>query len=423
MNRTIISCATVPFLIAVAMVAACTADPGTDDGNEDEDETATGVNVSMTNATNTNTDPTIPGDGDGDGDSGDGDGDEDPGCGDVSIVPTYTPPNVMLVVDASGSMVANSWDHDLDPNTPDVTRWNSLHGVVTTVMDQFGTAMLAGIQRFPSADACPDATANSSNCYNSDSCIVGNVPEVGVGFDNGAAILAAIPGPDADNVAIVGGTPATKGITSAVNHLLDQDGANPNYILFITDGAANCMDGKVTPPLIEDYDENLPTTVESAYMDDAITTFVVGIDIIDLFTGDGIDGSPAANPFERLNDVAVAGGAPKNMGMDAEKFFNSTNQDELLDELSGIIDEITECVIDLNTTEEGPPPENQIPFVSFEVDGAMIEGPLTLEECMTMDGWAWLEYGTVVTFCGAPCDQFKLGTGVFDGTYGCPPPV
>ena len=419
MNRSILTCATVPFSIALMALVGCPADPPSTDTGETADETESGVNLTMTMTNNT-----IPGDGDplGDGDPTAGtESDDEMNCGEVSIVPEYTPPNVMLVVDASGSMVANSWDHDLDPNTPDVTRWNSLHGVVTTVMDQFGTAMLAGIQRFPSADACPDATQQSSNCYNSDSCIVGTEPEAGVGFDSGAAILSAIPGPNADNVAIVGGTPATKGINSAVGHLLTQGGSNPNYILFITDGAANCTPGLQVPPLIEDYDETLPTTVESAYMDESITTFVVGIDIVDELVGVGIDGSPEANPFERLNDVAVAGGAPKNGGMDVEKFFNSTNQDELLTELSTIIDTITECVIDLETTMEGPPNSDQVEYVTFEVDGVMIDGPLSAEDCATMDGWMWSVEYTEVTFCGIYCDQFKLGVGEFDGTYGCPP--
>jgi hypothetical protein len=46
------------------------------------------------------------GDGDGDGDGeGDGDGDGEMDCGTVQIAPQYVPPNVMIVVDASGSML------------------------------------------------------------------------------------------------------------------------------------------------------------------------------------------------------------------------------------------------------------------------------------------------------------------------------
>ncbi|KIG19292.1 Endo-1,4-beta-xylanase A precursor [Enhygromyxa salina] len=360
--------------------------------------------------------------GDGDGDpatSGDGDGDDGMNCGEVSIAPEYVPPNVVLVVDASGSMVINSWDHDLDDQTPDVTRWNSLHGVVVTVMDQFGPAMNAGIQRFPSEDACPNATQQSSNCYNADSCITNGMPEVGVALDNGAAIISAIPGANANSLEIVGGTPATRGMNSAVAHLEAQSPDLARYVLLITDGAANCTPGgQTTFDLIEVYDDTLAPTVEAAYMDSNITTFVIGIDIVDEYVGAGVDGSPEANPFVGLNEVALAGGAPKNGGNDAEKFFNSTNQDELLMALGDIFQDITECIIDLNSTEQGPPDPIQIPYVEFTSDGMKIP---KVEDCANEDGWTWLEEGVIVTFCGTYCDDFKTGGAVFDGTYGCPP--
>lgn len=415
MNRTIFSCVTLPLALALT---ACPADsPGTEDADE-----SSGI-ASLSNTGDGDGDPgdgdgDPTGDGDGEGD-GDGDGDDGMNCGEVSIAPEYVPPNVVLVLDASGSMVLNSWDHDLDDVTPDVTRWNSLHGVVTTVMDQFGAAMNAGLQRFPSENACPDATENNSFCYNADGCITNTMPEVSVALDNGAAIIGGIPPANAGSLEVLGATPATHGVNSAVTHLLTQPPELARYILLITDGAANCTPGGQSVfDLIELYDETLAPTVEAAYMDDNITTFVVGIDIIDAFVGAGVDGSPEANPFARLNDVALAGGAPKNGGNDAEKFFNSTNQDELLMALGDIIQEITECIIDLNDTEQGPPDPIQIPYVEFTADGMDVP---KVEDCATEDGWTWLEEGVIVTFCGSYCDDFKTGGAVFDGTYGCPP--
>ena len=371
--------------------------------------------------TQTTGDPTT-GDGEPD-DTTDTDSDSETGltCGEVSFEPAYTPPNVMLVLDASGSMVASSWDHDLDAQTPDVTRWRSLHDVVTSVLAPFGPTTLAGVQRFPSADACPDATLQSPNCDSADACIVGAAPEVGAALDNGAAILAALPGPDADSVEIVGATPASAAIRSTVEHLTSLGGDNPSYILLITDGAANCTPGLQVPALLEDYDETLPTTVEAAYQDDGITTYVVGVDIVDALVGVGVDGLPEANPFARLNDVAVAGGAPKNGGVDAEKFFNATNQGELLTAVSTILDAITECTIDLELAEFGPPDRPQVDYVEFTVDGQVIPGPLSAEECATMDGWAWSVEHTEVILCGVYCGQFERGEGAFEGAYGCPP--
>ncbi|PRP92362.1 von Willebrand factor type A domain protein [Enhygromyxa salina] len=413
MNRSMLICVTLP------LAAALTGCPSTPPGGGEEENDSTGITTFGTSGDgdgDSGDGDAGDGDGDpGDGDSGDGD-DDGPDCGEVSIIPEYVPPNVMLVVDASGSMVspANNWDHDLDEMTPDVTRWFSLHGVVDSVMSNFGPAMYAGIQRFPSADAC-----DPHPCYDITSCTVSGTPEVGVALDNAAEVLAAIPGPDATSEDIEGGTPATKGINSAINHLLD---SNPNlerYILLVTDGAANCNTDLPFPDYIESYDETLPTTVEAAFMNDNITTFVVGIDIIDELVGAGADGAPEANPFERLNDVALAGGAPKNGGMDTEKFFNATNQDELLAALEEILGNVTSCEIDLTMTEEGPPAPEQIPFVEFTSDGETVP---KIDNCDTEDGWTWVEEGLIVTFCGTYCTDFKNGAATFDGKYGCPPP-
>src|SRR5690606_178560 len=101
-----------------------------------------------------------------------------------------------------------------------------------------------------------------------------------------------------------------------------------------------------------------------------------------------------------------------------EKFFNSTNQDELLTALGGIIEQITECIIDLSVPPLMPPDPIQIPYVEFTADGAEVP---YVEDCENEDGWTWLEQGVIVTFCGTYCDDFKGGGAVFDGTYGCPP--
>jgi len=248
---------------------------------------------------------------------------------------------------------------------------------------------------------------------------VNSTPEVGVAPDNAAAILAAIPGADANNVEVVGGTPATAGFLSARSHLLMQPVDIPNYVLLITDGAANCVDGLPFPDFIETYDSNLQLEIGKAYTDDNIPTFVVGIDILDALVGAGNDGAPFANAFEELNEVALAGGFPKNMGNDPDKFFNTTNQQELLDAIQSILGEVTDCTIDLTMTPEGPPDPSQIPFVSFVVDGMTVPKVM---DCDTEDGWTWIVEGEIVTFCGSYCDDFKNGTAVFDGTYGCPPP-
>src|SRR5690606_16177385 len=104
-------------------------------------------------------------------------------------------------------------------------------------------------------------------------------------------------------------------------------------------GAANCKSGTVCMgipncPLLEDYDTDLPLVVGGAFTNDGIATYVIGIDIIDALQGAGSgNGTPEANPYEKLNEVAVAGGFPRP---GADKFYNATNEAELQTALEAI---------------------------------------------------------------------------------------
>src|SRR5690606_7332694 len=107
-------------------------------------------------------------------------------------------------------------------------------------------------------------------------CIVANTPEAGVAPDNGPGIIAAIPGPNDNGTQVEGATPATLAINSALNHLLGLPGDEPRYVVLITDGAANCTPGLFFPQSIESYDVTLAPTIDDAYVNDGIPTFVVG---------------------------------------------------------------------------------------------------------------------------------------------------
>jgi hypothetical protein len=360
-----------------------------------------------------------PGDGDpgdGDGDPGDGDpGDGDPGDGDGdACVPeqyaaSYEPPAVMLVVDASGSMVAFTWDHDVNPNTVNVTRWSSLRNVVQTIVNTYDDRFLAGIQRFPSAAAC-----DPNPCYNITACTTEATPEADIALNNAASILASIPAANATSTEIEGATPTTLGLESAINHLNQAAGDSPRYIVLVTDGAANCNTNLPFPDVIESYDETLPFVVEDAYQLDGIPTFVVGIGIVNMTVGAGADGSPEANPWVRLNDVAIAGGTALG---GAEKFYNADNQNELSSALDGIFSSLMACEIDLGTLPDGPPTPMQEPYVDLESNGQTIP---YVNSCADQNGWTWIEAGAVAELCGTYCDQFASDAASITVVYGCP---
>lgn len=435
----------IPSLLACGLITACgdsTGDGTGDEGLESIGPT-TGITETATETADgtgdTTSSTTAETTGDGDGDGGGCMADTDctnpanpkcdmesglcgPDCGDVNVTLEAEPPPVMLVLDKSGSMVTNSWDHDSDPGTPVETRWATLHRVTTFVLNGFENGIDFGAQLFPSTAACPQ-----SNCYNGDACLVNAAPEVGIAGSNGAAILAGIPVASAGAGVIKGGTPARAGILSAVDALNASANVGQPSIIFVTDGAANCGTDTTCVdafncPLLEVYDTALETEVAAAFAS-GITTYVVGIDIIDAVVGTGPgEGIPTANPNEELNKVALAGGAPAMGG--ADSFYNATNEAELQAALELIVGEVATCSIDLTKPPNTPPTQEQIDQnkVVFDIGGDVprLDG-VDLATCQggTVDGWIWVVEGELVEFCGSFCDTLK-STGVVDGTYECP---
>lgn len=398
----------------VFALAACPAAEKADDGNtQPEDTSNSGIfTVTATESETSDSQSTTPADSSDSGSDTSTTFDPD-NCGEVDFELIAVPPNVVLVLDKSGSMVSDNdadddgeldgfWDHDADPMTPVVSRWNSLYNVVDFVVTNFDAQINFGGVLFPSTEA--------TNQYGPNSCIVDDTPQVDVQPMAGDEILAAIPGPD--DVDIQGATPATAGVQTALDHLDTLDPTVPRFLILVTDGAANCSaDFPAAPELIENYDTNLPILVGTAFTDGEIPTFVVGIDIVDAEVGMGNDGVPLANTFVELNTVAEAGGRARP---GAEKFFNTVNEIELMEALGEIAGQVVSCTIPLD-----PAPLNP-DFVTVEIGGMSID---RVDDCATEDGWVFTNpdgpYESL-ELCGSACEAY-VEAGLVDATYGCPP--
>ncbi|MFN3182422.1 MAG: vWA domain-containing protein [Nannocystaceae bacterium] len=304
--------------------------------------TGTETSDPSTTSTTSATDP--------DGSGGSSSTGDELNCGEEEFVLEAVPPNVVLVLDKSGSMVFNSWDADNDPMTEEETRWRSLHDVVSFVVGSFEAEINFGAVLFPSTAAIEELGAGA--------CIVNAEPEVPVASNNADGVLDGIPSAGATST-IIGATPATAGIQTALTHLKTLDENIDRFMILITDGAANCgADADTTEcpgpgcGLMEVYDGNLPTVVGDAFTVDGVPTFVIGIDILDDLVGeDPNDGQVAANTFTELNTVAEAGGRAREGD---EKFFNATNEIELQDALSEIAGQVVSCTIPLSEEPTDP---------------------------------------------------------------------
>lgn len=316
-------------------------------------------------------------------------------CGEVDFKFTPVTPLVMLVLDKSGSMMTE-WDY----NGELVSRWLTLHDVVSTTVNALNETALFGLKLFPKYDATEFITGGA--------CDVDPDVEVTVAENNADAVIAAMPAAGAE---VLGGTPATEAFNNAVNHLNTWQTEDPKVIILVTDGAANCVGTSTNA-----YDDNFNTAVGTAYMNNEIPTYVVGIDIIDELD-DGQGGS-GVNLWEQLNDVADRGGVPKeDPNTPDERFYNAADGDSLQQAIDDISNQIESCVIDF----EGEiPPDPKL--VTVTVNGNVLD---QVTDCETESGWVWVNpdgpYDSV-ELCGGACETLKE-TGVADVTFGCPPPV
>jgi len=302
-------------------------------------------------------------------------------------------PNMMLVLDKSGSMVVNPggyWDHDNNANTPKITRWNSLYNVVELVVTKFNDKLNFGASLFPSVFA--------TNDYNANACKVNANVEIPVAAKNKDAILAGIPA--ALDTSLKGGTPTSAGMLAALNHLKTLPPEVPRAVLLVTDGAANCTMGAIPPPLFESYDNNVHTIVSDAYTKDKIPTYVVGIDTKNVISPVSPDGNPDnTNTYVKLNELAVQGGKPKNDPN--EKFYNTTNQIQLETALDAIIADALSCVIPLDP-EPAKPELTKVKILGVELK--------QITDCSKENGWLYTNPNgpyDAIELCGTACKSLK----------------
>lgn len=326
--------------------------------------------------------------GDGGGDDGAGSGGGDgadgadgadlgqPVCAREQFDLAVEPPSVMLVLDKSSSMSDERWLHDGQA----VTRWSSLHGVVSELLTTYDTTIDFGATLFPAADSGHWQEGFAAACG------VASAPDVATGSLTSAAILEAIPGPE---VAVQGATPASAGMATALQHLATVDHGQRAVVL-VTDGLANCAqegDGEMFL-----YDESLPVIVRAAHEELGIPTYVVGIDIRD----EWVDYAQA-NAHVALDEVARGGGVARG---DVTAYYAADDESALL----GAIDEIAariECTVTL---------EAAVPTAAtFDVwvdDEPMSE----VDDCAHEDGWRFTDatQRSTIELCGEACDALRV---------------
>jgi len=290
------------------------------------------------------------------------------------------PPDVLLVLDKSGSMSMESWNHDANVQTSPVTRWYSLHGVVSSIVTKFDETVNFGMKLFPRLGA--------GSYENTGACAVDPGVEVEIAPQNAAGVLSLLPPavPKVPEDVVLGGTPTKTGLQYAYTYLQALDPNLQRFALLITDGEiSKTCEGEV-------FKEALGAA-KNAYAQ-GIPTYVVGIDV---------DPSTSA----QLGALAVAGGKPNVNNPDG--FYQTSSQIELQAALQQIVDDTLSCVIDVV-----PEPDQPELFEVWIGDGQVA----AVADCNTEDGWVWTKPYAQVELCGQACLDLKKSQQV-EARYYC----
>ena len=313
------------------------------------------------------------GDAAGNGDGTNGGGDV-PICDEMEITASTIPPNLLLVVDKSGSM------EDPTSGNSGPTKMQDLKDAVHMLLTEGQGSIRFGWMYYPDCTSC-----------NQDYCDAGRV-SVEVGDDTVGAIRNRL-----DALGAAGGTPTGESLEAADAYFTGLgDQTHPSFVLLITDGLPTCPTGNGRDATQADAQRALEA-VEDLHSHQ-VDTFVIGL-------GEGVNNT---NP-QLLNDMALAGGRPRG---GQTKYYQANSLAELEAILSAIGGMVIGCNIALDVVPEFPA------WLWVYFDGQAVPK----DESHTK-GWDYDAQRNAIDFYGDYCDQLRNGeVEHLEVLMGCAPP-
>lgn len=293
-----------------------------------------------------------------------------PSCMPDKLVGVLKPPNVLLVLDKSGSM-KTEWDVG---NGDTEERWTSLWDTVDFMLENYMQRMNFAVKLFPGEDA-EEVGENS--------CIVDAKIDVPFSSLTKFEILSKIPRKDEY---FEGGTPAVTALDLSVDYMRQIKAEDammlPQAIILVIDGRVSC----------DQSTADMQALAASANADN-IPIYVVGVDI----ANDDLDPTLP----EDMDALAAAGGTVKH--------YASNNEAELRAAMELIVGKITECNFPLSEVPINP----TLGVMTIGTDPTLIPyipGIFSCEEALNLGhqtGWVFTSNAHLeVDICGIACDDF-----------------
>lgn len=287
------------------------------------------------------------------------------GCAGDTIAAEPVPPNVLIVLDRSGSMASSP------TGGSGASKWSIAKAAIATLTEGFEDRIRFGLMLYPGTNQRGNQGAQ---------CGAGRV-FIDPALDNAAAINTYID--DAKRTQF--GTPTAEALAWLLDYTGLEDPARENVVVLITDGVSSCGD---------------PTTQVTALRSESpsIRTFVIGFD------GTGNNTDP-----DELNAMADAGGTA--LAGDT-RYYAAGDAASLGEALAAIAADVLGCTYQLS----GVPPT--LASLGVYADKVPIARDTTHS-----GGWDYASGPNQVTFFGPEC-QALLDGQVRDLVfiYGCPVP-
>jgi hypothetical protein len=288
---------------------------------------------------------------------------------------TRVPPNVIFVLDKSGSMMEMAGGQ--------LTRWGALHGTVVEVVTDWQDQIAFGAKMFGSRNWAMGAVPNNIN----QQCAVDNGLEASPALNNLGPIVAGILPAD-EYISPYCLTPTQSGFARARDWLVQQASGQSNAIILITDGFVSdgrTIGGGQAPDCSGNTVSGLTQEIGDMWTTYGWPTYVVGVDI-------------EQSIKDEMNGYADAGGVPAGGN---SSFYDTSAGSGLTNALQGIAGQIESCTVEMSLASPNPQ------LTRVLVDG--VEYPqISANQCSNTDGWYYSDAPANLTIelCGVACDEF-----------------
>jgi hypothetical protein len=301
------------------------------------------------------------------------------GCATFPKSSSKLPPDILIVLDASGSMNEDSTNTACGNQGCGATsKWALMTPAINMVVTDTQMDVNWGLKFF--AD--------------SGSCGVNNNAAVPIAGMTATAIATSIMGRTSANGGVANGssTPTRAAENAAVTYLngLAATDQNPKFIVLATDGQPNCpASGSMSA---DDAPGAIAAVTAAATA--GIPTFVVGI-----ATGGG-------TAETTLNSMAVAGGYPQAGA--ATQYYAVSDTAGFASVLRTLVGKVTTCQFSIPTP---PTTDGTTSREDIQVTGGTGTPPDTAIAPDATNGWTYTDNThTSITLHGTSCDQVTAGT-------------